>query len=67
MPGMDGYEVARRLRQIPGLQSIKLAALTGWGQPEYRDRSKEAGFDHHVVKPVDPAMLQTLLPARHSV
>jgi CheY-like chemotaxis protein len=61
MPGMDGYEVARRLRQLPGLESVVLAALTGWGQQEDRRRSAEAGFHHHLVKPVEPRTLAKLL------
>ncbi len=60
MPGMDGYEVARRLRQTPGLGNVMLAALTGWGQKEDRRRTAEAGFDHHLVKPVEPTALVTL-------
>ena len=55
MPGMDGYEVARRLRQLPTLQNTLLVAQTGWGQEEDRSRAHEAGIDHHLVKPVDPA------------
>jgi CheY-like chemotaxis protein len=66
MPGMDGYEVARRLRQQPGLENVRLAALTGWGQPDDRRRTKEAGFDHHFVKPVDPATLQMLVSDKNS-
>jgi CheY-like chemotaxis protein len=61
MPGMDGYEVARRLRQTPGLENVVLAALTGWGQQEDRRRTAEAGFGHHLVKPVDPAALASIL------
>ncbi len=61
MPGMDGYEVARRLRQQPGLENVRLAALTGWGQQEDRRRTAEAGFDHHLVKPVEPKALDGLL------
>jgi len=61
MPGMDGYEVARRLRQQPGLEKVVLAALTGWGQQEDRRRTAEAGFDHHLVKPVEPNDLEELL------
>jgi CheY-like chemotaxis protein len=63
MPGMDGYEVARRLRQQPGLERVVLAALTGWGQQEDRRRSAEAGFDHHLVKPPDLKALETLVAA----
>jgi PAS domain S-box-containing protein len=61
MPGMDGYEVARRLRGMPGLQHTVLAALTGWGQQEDRRRSEAAGFDHHLVKPLEIHVLEDLL------
>jgi PAS domain S-box-containing protein len=61
MPGMDGYEVARRIRQTPGLENIVLAALTGWGQQEDRRRTAEAGFDHHLVKPVEPTAVESLI------
>jgi len=61
MPGMDGYEVARRLRQQPENEKTLLVALTGWGQKEDRQRSKEAGFDHHLTKPAGAQMLQELL------
>jgi PAS domain S-box-containing protein len=61
MPGMDGYEVARRMRQQPGLEDVVLAALTGWGQPEDRRRTAEAGFDHHLVKPPDPKVVEGLV------
>jgi signal transduction histidine kinase/DNA-binding response OmpR family regulator len=61
MTKMDGYEVARRIRQDPGLKTVRLAALTGWGQQDERRRTTQAGFDHHFVKPVDPAALQCLL------
>jgi CheY-like chemotaxis protein len=58
---MDGYEVARRLRQQPGMESVVIAALTGWGQQEDRRRTTEAGFDHHLVKPPDSKILGNLL------
>jgi CheY-like chemotaxis protein len=61
MPGMDGYEVARRLRQHPELRNVVLAALTGWGQLEDRRRSAEAGFDHHLVKPPELNVVDSLL------
>jgi CheY-like chemotaxis protein/two-component sensor histidine kinase len=61
MPGMDGYEVCRRLRQQPGMDNVRAIALTGWGQEQDRRRSTEAGFDHHLVKPVEPAALEKLL------
>jgi two-component system CheB/CheR fusion protein len=53
--------VARRLRQRPGLGHLLLVAMTGWGQEEDRRRSQEAGFDHHLVKPVEPDALHQLL------
>jgi two-component system CheB/CheR fusion protein len=61
MPGMDGYELSRRLRQEPGLERILLVALTGYGQEEDRRRSREATIDYHLVKPVDPEALEALL------
>jgi signal transduction histidine kinase/DNA-binding response OmpR family regulator len=64
LPGMDGYEVARRLRERDGPTPILLVALTGYGQEDDLRRSQEAGFDHHLVKPVDPLTLSELL-ARH--
>jgi signal transduction histidine kinase/ActR/RegA family two-component response regulator len=60
MPEMDGYEVARRLRAQPRWRDLVLVALTGWGQEEDRQRSREAGFDHHLVKPTDLDALQQL-------
>jgi CheY-like chemotaxis protein/two-component sensor histidine kinase len=61
MPGMDGYEVARRLRDDSGLDGLVLAALTGWAQEEDRRRTREGGFDAHLVKPVAMEQLQELL------
>ena len=61
MPGMDGHEVARRIRQQAGFQDVTLIALTGWGQVEDRQRSQAAGFDYHLIKPADVSTLQTLL------
>lgn len=61
MPGMDGYEVCRRLRRESALVGTTVVALTGWGQDEDRRRSHEAGFDHHIVKPVEPGALERLL------
>ena len=61
MPGMDGYEVARRLRASPLGARAALVALTGWGQDEDRRRVREAGFDHHLVKPADFGTLQSLI------
>lgn len=67
LPGMDGYEVARCLRQEPGLERALLVAQTGWGQAEDRRRSSDAGFDHHLVKPVDLTQLQQLLRTANKV
>jgi len=61
MPRMNGYEAGKRLRQQPGGDKLVLIALTGWGQESDRQRTREAGFDYHLVKPVDPEMLQGLL------
>ncbi len=61
MPGMDGFEVARRVRQRVDGNDVKLVALTGWGQTKDREETSAAGFDHHLVKPVDMAVLQALL------
>jgi two-component system, sensor histidine kinase len=58
LPGLDGYEVARRIRLAPHGDRLTLIALTGYGQPEDRQRALEAGFDHFLVKPVDPEQLQ---------
>jgi PAS domain S-box-containing protein len=63
MPHLDGYEAGRRIREHPGCRHIFLIAMTGWGQEEDRRRTDEAGFDHHLVKPVDPADLTKLLAA----
>jgi CheY-like chemotaxis protein len=61
MPMLDGYEVARRLRALPEGRDLLLVAMTGWGQEEDKRRTAQAGFDHHLVKPVDPVKLEKLL------
>jgi CheY-like chemotaxis protein len=61
LPGMDGFEVAEALRRDPTTSSAKLIAVTGYGGAEDRRRSKEAGFDLHLTKPVDPAQLRAVL------
>jgi CheY-like chemotaxis protein len=61
LPGLSGYEVCRRIREHPWGRDIVMVALTGWGQAEDRERSREAGFDAHVVKPVEPGFLAKLL------
>jgi len=61
LPKLNGYEACRRIRNEPWGQRIVLIAVTGWGQDEDRRRSHEAGFDRHLVKPVDPQALMTIL------
>jgi CheY-like chemotaxis protein len=61
MPKLDGFEVSRRIRATPWGASMRLVAQSGWGQDEDRRRSAEAGFDHHLVKPIDPAALEALM------
>ena len=62
MPGIDGYEVARRLRAEPtNCAGAVLVAVTGWGQEEDRRRAREAGFDHHLVKPVDARDIEAII------
>jgi CheY-like chemotaxis protein len=61
LPEMSGYEVARRLRQQPQFGKAIIVAVTGYGQAEDRRRTEEAGFDHHLTKPVDPAALESLV------
>jgi CheY-like chemotaxis protein len=57
---VNGYDVARKIRQRDPQRRIVLVAVTGWGQDEDRRRSQQAGFDHHLVKPVDPASLDRI-------
>jgi CheY-like chemotaxis protein len=64
MPQLDGYEVARRIRAAPWGKDLTLVAVTGWGQEADRRRSREAGFDLHVVKPLDAERLSHLLSER---
>ena len=61
MPGMSGYELAAQLQRFPWIARSTLVAVTGWGQEEDRARSRAAGFDHHMTKPIDPAAIQSLL------
>jgi PAS domain S-box-containing protein len=61
MPGMSGLEVAQKIREAPWGRDMVLIALTGWGQDEDRQRSKEAGFDHHLTKPVPPDTIEELI------
>jgi CheY-like chemotaxis protein len=61
LPGIDGYELARRVRQAPQGQHLTLIALTGYDAPEQKARALAAGFDVHLVKPVDAPSLSALL------
>jgi CheY-like chemotaxis protein len=65
LPKLNGYEVARRIRQEGWGKGMVLIALTGWGQDEDRRRSREAGFDSHMVKPVEITALMTVLADLH--
>ena len=61
LPGLTGLEVARRIRQLSALKDLVLVAMTGYGQESDCERSREAGFDHHLVKPADfDALLEIL-------
>jgi signal transduction histidine kinase len=61
MPGLTGYEVARKMRQAAGGNAVRLIAITGWGQDVDKERAFAAGFDYHLTKPVDPSRLMELL------
>ena len=61
MPDLNGYEVAKLLRQSSWSRNVQLIALTGWGQEEDKRRAVAAGFDHHLTKPVDLHRLEALL------
>jgi CheY-like chemotaxis protein len=61
MPKVHGYDVARRLRESPGTAECMLVAVTGWGQEADRAQAREAGFDRHLVKPVDPSEIEAIL------
>lgn len=61
LPGVDGYELARQLRLESPLRDLMLIAVSGFGSDEDRRRARDAGFDHHLVKPADPAFIQSLL------
>jgi CheY-like chemotaxis protein len=58
---VTGFDACRQIRLLPGGPAMTVVACTGWGQPEDRRKSEEAGFDHHWVKPLNPAVLSQLL------
>ena len=63
LPRLHGYDLARRLRELPETRDALLVAISGWGQPEDKRRSREAGFHHHLAKPVDFEQIEALLEA----
>jgi CheY-like chemotaxis protein len=63
LPVIDGFQVAKRIRQEASLKNVVLVALTGYGQESDRQRTREAGFNHHLVKPADFANVQSILSA----
>ena len=63
---MDGYQVAQRVRADPDNSAIVIVAVSGYGQEEHRARSTQAGCDHHLVKPIEPAVVSELLASLHS-
>jgi CheY-like chemotaxis protein len=64
MPRLDGYDATRRIRERPWGQAVRVIALTGWGQDGDRERSRDAGCDGHLVKPVELAALRAALAGR---
>ena len=61
LPGMDGHALAERLRTLPGMENLRIVAVTGYGGQSYRRRSRTAGFDRHLVKPIDIVALERML------
>ena len=61
IPDQDGFEICRRIKGQPWGRTVTLIAVTGWDQPSHEDASREAGFDHHLVKPIEPSQLMALL------
>jgi CheY-like chemotaxis protein len=67
LPGLNGYQVAAKIRAKTWGQSLLLIALTGWGQEDDRRRAREAGFDHHLTKPIDQTTLEKILASSATV
>lgn len=66
LPGMDGYEVAQKMRELPGLRDVRLVAVTGYGRSDDRLRARDAGFDDHLTKPVELPVLEKTLAGTRS-
>ena len=66
LPKVNGYDLAKQIREKPWGRDIVLVALTGWGQEEHRRRSAESGFNHHLTKPVELEVLQEILSTADS-
>ena len=66
LPVLNGWEAARRIRELGGSRSPQMIAITGWGPDENHERTREAGFTHHLVKPVDPMVLMQLLTSNEA-
>ena len=64
LPGMDGYEVAALLKKERGLESMRMVAVTGYGQGADRERALAAGFDHHLLKPPDPSVIRAIVDSQ---
>jgi len=61
LPGMDGFTVAQQIKREPGLEKVRIVVVTGYGQEEYRERALKAGCELHLVKPVDPKVIASLI------
>ena len=61
LPGMDGFTVAQQIKREPGLEKVRIVVVTGYGQEEYRERAMKAGCEIHLIKPVDPKTLASLI------
>jgi CheY-like chemotaxis protein len=66
LPDLDGYELAQRVRSAPWGRGTVLVAVTGWGQQEDKRRAYDAGFNHHLTKPIDPEIVESLLQSLNS-
>jgi CheY-like chemotaxis protein len=66
MPRLDGYQTARKIRELPWARAVMVVAVTGWGQEQDLRMAADAGFDRHLVKPVDPLALTTMIGQRNA-